>query len=544
MLLLTRMEKPKQFAENIDQARMKAFQQKYLDKIRREYERIMVTFREESRREKERKVSESLESLGQRLAGTEDFEFGEVQRETLKLKLARYFQINETCDLNTLYDAIIETPKFINADKGSLHRLLEIHEQKTLEKIAQIRKQRAEMTGDEAYNPYEALLRTDSGKYYMARLLNMPHLEEESEYMNHCVGTSDSYVNRIKRGEIEILSLRRTPESTTSEDKSESDTPILTFEYDPKSKEILQMKKADDNYLKTDDSYFSDVIDALKKLRQTKTDAGEFRDFREISRSELENIEVADYHVLTEEGEIYFKDFDPEKNLFVLKIGKMEITASTSKEDAAKFFQIIENIEIRPQEIAYTLEEINENTKAYVGKLEPGIFNLIQKHGIEHVYTSFPEGKIQRYNIEIGGKTAEQLKQEMDAENIWRSQWADQLLDSKDFVVSKNIEKADLVRLSVKDLGFPQGATTQEIYDEAEKLGLELCPAEVGPHLRLQYSRHDWFLIAMKQIIGSDGFPSVFFLYWGGERLGLHATAAKSDEGWGPDYRFVFRLRK
>jgi hypothetical protein len=218
---------------------------------------------------------------------------------------------SETIDVNVLFDAIIETPNFINTDKGSLFRLLEIHEEKTLQKIAEIRKQKAEIKGNEKFNPYEALFETKSGNYYMARLLNMPHLEEESQYMNHCVGTSDSYVNKIKRGEVEIFSFRNVSKINHDTQKLGKDTPIITIEYNLKTKIIEQMKKNSDKYLNQNDLYFNDIIDALKQLRKTKTDTGELRDFKQISSNELQNFEVKDYNILTENGEISFRDFDP-----------------------------------------------------------------------------------------------------------------------------------------------------------------------------------------------------------------------------------------
>lgn len=543
----------KQFVGNIDQARIKGFQQKYLEKLKKEYEQTLAAFGEDARREKEQKISESLESLSQRLAGAKEFEFGEVQKETLKLKLARWFQNNETCDPNTLFDAIIETPKFINADKGSLHRLLEIHEQKTLEKIAEIRKQRAEMTGDESFNPYEALLRTDSGKYYMARLLNMPHLEDESEYMNHCVGTSDSYVNRMKRGEIEILSLRHTPESGIKNDQ-----PILTFEYDPKSKMILQMKKADDNYLRKEDPYFDDVIDSLKKMRETRTDSGELRDFKEISKSELENIKVQDYHLLTEEGELHFRDFDPTKNPFVLKRGKMEITPEMPGEDAVKIIQIFTGVKVEPEEIARRKEEVNQSTRIYIGPLSEEILYS----SIEQIYTSFPESRIEQGKMEIGGMAEVELEQaiknrkdEQDR-NYQISSYAGDMMRCRDFLASleerlKNPETIDLVRLKVKDLGFTENPTTDQLYKRAEELGLELCPPETGPHLRLKYEEvfkreqpmYEYLKIAMKQIPGREGGLGVFLVsrFDGGLWLGRWAEPGGR---WGLDGEFVFRLRK
>jgi hypothetical protein len=151
---------------------------------------------------------------------------------TLRMKLSRHFEDNGDAvpiNVSTFVDALIETPKFLQSDKGSVMKLFEIHEMKTLQRIAEIRKKRSEMTHEEGLNPYEALFETPSGKYYLSRLLNMPHLEQESGYMKHCVGTSDSYINKIKRGDVEIFSLR-----STSDHK-----PNVTIEYDTKSGALL-----------------------------------------------------------------------------------------------------------------------------------------------------------------------------------------------------------------------------------------------------------------------------------------------------------------
>ena len=227
---------------------------------------ISLTEEQKNRKNKERAITDAFQTTSNRLSSKEDFEFSDRQKAILKLKLARYFQNNETVDINTLFDAIIESPKFINTNKGSFHQLFEIHEQKTLQKIAEIRKQRAEIKGKEKNNPYEALFETESGNYYMARLFNMPHLQEESEYMKHCVGTSDSYVNKIKRGEVEILFFRNAPKINKNTQKLEGDTPIMTIEYNLKTKTIEQIKKYNDEYLDKNDLYFNDVVDALKQL--------------------------------------------------------------------------------------------------------------------------------------------------------------------------------------------------------------------------------------------------------------------------------------
>src|SRR3989344_4126690 len=202
--------------------------------------------------------------------------------------------------------------------------------------------------------------------------------------------------------------------------------------------------------------------------------------------------------------------------------------------------------ECTKDEIAHVPSQINENTKAYVGQLEPGIFQKLPEN-LEHVYTSFPEKKIRRENVEIGGKSAEQLISEMEAAGINISDYAKSMLDNREFVPGKNPEEATLIRLTVADLGFKSSATTDQIYERAQNLGLELCPADTGPNYRLKYRNqplNEWIYMGMKQISGSDGGPSVFGLERNDDGLWLDDRWALPDDEWFPDRKFVFRLRK
>ena len=120
----------------------------------------------------------------------------------------------------------------------------------------------------------------------------------------------------------------------------------------------------------------------------------------------------------------------------------------------------------------------------------------------------------------------------------------------------------ELVGFTAEQLGLPNRATTAEIIGTKDdldengnpapftsgamtKLDLELCPAEVGPHLRLRYSGAERMSIAMEPIIDRSGDLFVFHLRrWYDERLTLYVDVAKPTDRWGLDSRVVFRLRK
>ena len=201
--------------------------------------------------------------------------------------------------------------------------------------------------------------------------------------------------------------------------------------------------------------------------------------------------------------------------------------------------------ECEQSQIAYDQKDVTENTQAYIGEWNIKIFQKIRNYpNIKHLFESFPDKKIFMETLETDPiiNSPESAEEAMKRKNIYSSDWSKDIIYKTEF--SEEKQSYDLVRFSVEQLGFSKSATTQEIYDKAEKLGLELCPAEVGPHLRLQYPGKEWMLIAMKQITDRNGYPDVFHLGMRGARLGLYGSIARPSSGWSADRKFVFRVRK
>jgi hypothetical protein len=517
-----------------------------IEKMNKGYDQALALISREERQKKVQLINSTFQNLSQRIVAQGDFDFTPERQAALRLKLARHFQKNNEVDPSTLFDALVETPKFIDTDKGSLVRLMEIHQGKTLQRIAEARKKRAEIGDKESFNPWENLFTTKTGDYYVAKLLNMPHLEAESGYMRHCVGTSGSYINQIKRGDIEILSFRNVPKINQRTKRLEGDTPIITIEYNLRTKTIEQIKKQNDEYLSSNDLYYKDVIDALKQLRTTKTDSGQLRKFVKIAPSELKEIKVGDYNVLTDNGEVSYRNFNPDGGTFVIKAGKMPINEGTSRKDAVKIVRIIKGLNFKPEEIAITREQVTARTRIYIGKPFPGFFKWLPD-GIEHVYTSFPEGEIKRETVFAGGKSGKVYEQMLKQGRVTIIGSAEDILESKDFVTLHKSEKVNLVLLTVGGLGFVNYPTTDQLYNKAQDLGLELCPPEVGPELRLKYrdqSLDEPTFIGMKQIVVSDGNPKIFGLEHHGLSFWFNGYWASPDFSWEPNAEFVFRIRR
>ena len=69
-----------------------------------------------------------------------------------------------------------------------------------------------------------------------------------------------------------------------------------------------------------------------------------------------------------------------------------------------------------------------------------------------------------------------------------RGEAADEILGRPAFPYKQTRAQLDLAVVPIAELGFGEnGASVRDIYARALGIGLELCPAEVGPTLRLNY---------------------------------------------------------
>lgn len=151
---------------------------------------------------------------------------------------------------------------------------------------------------------------------------------------------------------------------------------------------------------------------------------------------------------------------------------------------------------IQYNQIARSESEISADTKLYIGKLFPGIFSK----DIENIYTNFPEELIEKNEISIGGQSADDLLDEFNKrEKIFKyadgrvevDTRAKGVLNNPYFKTKKEQEKINLVTINTKSLGYSKNSldTSNEIFKKAKKLGLELCPPEVGPYIALNYNK-------------------------------------------------------
>lgn len=171
----------------------------------------------------------------------------------------------------------------------------------------------------------------------------------------------------------------------------------------------------------------------------------------------------------------------------------------------------------------------------------------------ENIYPNCPT--IMR-TVEVGGLTKLQLIQKLQQTSILINELGERLLADNKFTTSDTKYSLHTVELTVVALGFPDGATTVQIFTRARELGLELCPLELGPHLRLEYldqpegfagnpiQRHQApsgsITIASEILTEDDDFPKGFYLRRIDDALWLRGYIADHLHVWNPDDHFIF----
>lgn len=162
--------------------------------------------------------------------------------------------------------------------------------------------------------------------------------------------------------------------------------------------------------------------------------------------------------------------------------------------------------------------------------------------------------------IEVGGFTKSQLIQNLQQHSILMNESAERLFADDNFTTSDLIYSVKTVELTVNDLGFPAGATTAQIFERAYEVGLNLCPLELGPHLRLQYldqpegylgkpsfqhrAPYGSITIASEILTEDEDFPKGFYIRRIESVLWLRGYCAGHHHVWSPDDHFMFLSTK
>ena len=132
----------------------------------------------------------------------------------------------------------------------------------------------------------------------------------------------------------------------------------------------------------------------------------------------------------------------------------------------------------------------------------------------------------------------------MDAAGIKIRDSANEILGRHDFPYAMVKTELELVLLSASELGVETESSLSDVYKRAKQVGLELCPAEVGPQLRLHYRNQPLgealVYIAMEPIAAYGGDPTILALVNFGSGLELMGVNWRPESMVLRSSRFVF----
>jgi hypothetical protein len=142
-------------------------------------------------------------------------------------------------------------------------------------------------------------------------------------------------------------------------------------------------------------------------------------------------------------------------------------------------------------------------------------------------------------------KGVDAYRRALDSAGIKIGDAADEILGRPAFSYGTMKTDVDLVLVSAADLGVETESSLAGVYKRARQVGLELCPAEVGPQLRLDYRNQplgEALDIAMESLATYSGDPTILTLVNWGTGLALISRDGRSESMVSPTSRFVFAL--
>ena len=139
---------------------------------------------------------------------------------------------------------------------------------------------------------------------------------------------------------------------------------------------------------------------------------------------------------------------------------------------------------------------------------------------VDHPVFSWPIWKTIKLGTS-GLRTADDFRQAIKTNGCFIGPCANSIIEKPQFSPTPKEAELDLVMISVAELGFGDGATCVQIYMRAKELGLQLCPSDVAPQLRLQYTNQpngEWLVIGTEPV---NNGKSIGLFYVGRDSKGL-----------------------
>lgn len=159
-------------------------------------------------------------------------------------------------------------------------------------------------------------------------------------------------------------------------------------------------------------------------------------------------------------------------------------------------------------------------------------------------------------HVRAGGVTKQELLARLARARVELNQSARELFTDERFTTSATPYVLETVECSVAELGLPRGGRSSNVLERARTKGLSVCPLEVGPHLRLQFTDQaegalghpptehrapkGSITVASALLAVDADTPRGFYLRCIEGTLWLRGYRCGADHVWSPEDVFVF----
>lgn len=180
--------------------------------------------------------------------------------------------------------------------------------------------------------------------------------------------------------------------------------------------------------------------------------------------------------------------------------------------------------------------------------------NVFKKEYLE--MSIYPNCYYTKRTIEAGGFSKDELLQKLNKNEIKMNEYGKKLFADDRFTLSEQPYFLRTIELIVRNLDFPEGATTVQIFDKAKDLNLKLCPLELAPYFRLamvdqkeshveNFSKRKQapsgsITIASEFLTADEDFPKGFYIQRLNDTLWLRGYIADDLHVWNPEDHFLF----
>lgn len=155
----------------------------------------------------------------------------------------------------------------------------------------------------------------------------------------------------------------------------------------------------------------------------------------------------------------------------------------------------------------------------------------------DNIEEKIQDGEIKIHEITIGGKTNEQLINQIEAAGIKIDEYVKEMMENPAFKTSKTEKDIEMIDISVEDLGLQKCPTREKIFQRAKELGLEIAPAEAGPQLSLQYPEQTkGLVIGMEPLEVSSGDQYLFVVSHGPDGRVVSSASGNPNLKWRTNY--------